>query len=160
MSAPSTCFASEFRIGTDFRVPSKAGRTGASKGSPADTLGDAGHLTACRAVRACTLRPDKGTQHLNCGLILRTGRELVDAYSDSSIAEEAAGLPSVPAVWHCVALLPYRKHCAAIGSDEFARKVTTCDDVPWLCQRLLICWLKVRFLPGSPTFAHACKPSA
>src|SRR5689334_20959392 len=24
----------------------------------------------------------------------------------------------------------------------------------------LICWLKVRFLPGSPTFAHACTPSA
>jgi hypothetical protein len=56
----------------------------------------------------------------------------------------------VPAGWHGVALPPYREHRAAIGSDKFVPKVTTCDDVTSLWRSLLICWLKVRFLPGSP----------
>ena len=38
--------------------------------------------------------------------------------------------------------------------SRFVREFTACDDVTWLFQRLLICWLKVRFLPGSPLLAR------
>jgi hypothetical protein len=56
----------------------------------------------------------------------------------------------VPPMWHHVAPRPYRATSGATESATFIRGITTCDDVPWLWQRLLICWLKVRFLPGSP----------
>ena len=54
-------------------------------------------------------------------------------------------------MWQSVANVPSLAHSRGTSRREFIRKITTCDDVTWLAQRLLICWLKVRFLPGSPT---------
>ena len=49
-----------------------------------------------------------------------------------------------PSMWQRVAVFPNRAFLQVTTSHEFDRKITTCDDVTWPAQALLICWLKVR----------------
>jgi hypothetical protein len=59
------------------------------------------------------------------------------------------------AVWHCVALFPNHAPLPVTSRRRFVRRIIVRDDVIGLFQSLLICWLKVRFLPGSPILRHS-----